>query len=277
VGILKKLLYFFILIYGGLTIFLYITQDRWVFWPTHKVSLNPGVTTKVSLSYSNVSFTTTDNKNIFGWYIPGKHRATLLYMHGSVGNISDPDRLDYIQALHKLGLDILIFDYRGYGRSQGKPTEEGTYRDAQAAVSYLRNNQGVTPDHLVYFGRELGCAVATWLAAEDPPAALLLDTPFTSMPALAKRTFTFLPIGLIARVHYNTLVNIRKVTCPVFIAHNPDDRKIPISMGEQVYKAAPDIKEFVKINPTIRTESGMYGGQAYMDSIDTFLRDKVNL
>lgn len=149
------------------------------------------------------------------------------FLHGNAGNISH--RLDSLRIFHGLGLDVLILDYRGYGRSEGRPSEEGTYRDARAASRYLVEARGVAPERIVVFGRSIGAAIAAALAVEQRPAALILESGFTSVPDLAADLYPWLPARRLARLHYDTRARLPHVTVPVLIVHSRDDEIISFS------------------------------------------------
>ncbi|MGA9572366.1 MAG: alpha/beta hydrolase, partial [Lysobacterales bacterium] len=187
--------------YFALALMLYLLQGRMVFLanlPGRALTASPE---DIGLSYENVSLTTPDDEVLHSWYVPAEDSAgAVLFLHGNAGNISH--RLDSIAIFHELGLDVLIIDYRGYGRSSGSPTEQGTYTDAQTAWDYLVDGRGIVPGKIVVFGRSLGGAVASWLAARTTPAAVILESCFTSGPDMAARLYPFLPARLITRLKY---------------------------------------------------------------------------
>jgi fermentation-respiration switch protein FrsA (DUF1100 family) len=169
----------------------------------------------------------------------------VLFCHGNAGNVSH--RLDTLQFFRSLGLGTLIFDYRGYGRSDGSPSEKGTYRDAEAAWRHLVEQRQIPPERIVILGRSLGGAVAARLAADQRPGALVVESAFTSVPDLAARMFPVYPVHLLARIRYNTLKWIRRVHCPVLVVHSRDDEMIPFRHGRRLFEAAPEPKEFLEL------------------------------
>jgi fermentation-respiration switch protein FrsA (DUF1100 family) len=200
-----------------------------------------GTPVAFGLTYEDVEITTDDGVRIHGWLVPGTRSATLLYCHGNAGNVSH--RLPKIEAFHnRLGLSILIFDYRGYGRSEGVPSEAGTYADARAMNAWLRE-QGWGP--VVYLGESLGAAVATHLASEDPPAALVLEAPFASVPAMASATVP--GAGWLFRTRYDTLGLVGRAGAPLLVLHGDADEVVPHRQGRAVFEAALEPKTFVTL------------------------------
>lgn len=228
--------------YGALLAYAYFFQERLVYFPGFGGG-STAAPTDVGLDYEEVRFRTADDLRLHGWYVPARPElAVLLFMHGNAGDITH--RLDTLRMFHDMGLSTFLFDYRGYGRSEGRPTEQGTYRDAEAAWRWLVEERGVPPDRIVVFGRSLGAAIGAWLASHREPAALIIESAFTSAPDLARRHYGFLPVGLLARIHYDTRRYIRELDCPVLILHSVDDEIVPFAHGRELYEAAPQPKQF---------------------------------
>ncbi|OFZ67536.1 MAG: lysophospholipase [Betaproteobacteria bacterium RBG_16_56_24] len=206
---------------------------------------------QIGLPYEDIHLKTSDGINLHGWYIPAvQPRGTVLFLHGNAGNISH--RLDSIEMFHRLGYSTLIFDYRGYGNSGGKPTEQGTYRDAEAAWRYLTEQRNISSCRIVLFGESLGGAVAAWLAARQKPdalkpAALVIASGFTSVPDLGQQLYPYLPVRWLARIRYDTREYLRSVTAPVLIAHSPEDDIIPFEHGRALFAAANPPKQFLEL------------------------------
>lgn len=231
--------------YGGLALLLYIFQSRLVFYPEidREVAATPAL---AGLQYEDIHLETSDGINLHGWYIPAAQpRGTVLFLHGNAGNISH--RLDSIEMFHRLGYSTLIFDYRGYGNSGGKPTEQGTYRDAEAAWRYLTGQRHIPSCHIVLFGESLGGAVAAWLASRERPAALVIASGFTSVPDLGQQLYPYLPVRWLARIRYDTREYLRSVTAPVLVAHSPEDDIIPYEHGRALFAAANPPKQFLEL------------------------------
>jgi fermentation-respiration switch protein FrsA (DUF1100 family) len=229
--------------YFGLCLLLYFRQGSMVYYPTREITLSPG---DIGLAYEDLIFFTEDGERISGWYVPAPERkGTILAFHGNGGNIGH--RLHLIGLLRSLGWDVCIIDYRGYGSSTGRPTEEGTYQDARAAWNYLVKERGLRPDRIVIHGRSLGGAVAAALAAEVNPAGLILESTFTSVPDLGHKLYPYLPVRWLCRFKYDTLARLSGISCPLLVAHSRDDDMIPFRHGERLFAAAREPKTFVPL------------------------------
>ena len=241
-------------------------EDRFIFFPSQELI---GTPSELGMEYQDVYFTSDENR-LHGWFIPGQGDVTWLWMHGNGGNISH--RLENIAMLNdRLGIAILIFDYRGYGQSEGKPSEKGTYRDAESALAYLRNLPGVDRDRIVLFGRSLGGAVAVELATRERVAGLILESPFTSIPALAKRAYPFLPVGPLLRTRYDSLSKIGRVSTPLLVLHSREDEIVPYEQGRKLFEAAPDPKTFHTIEGSGHNETYLRGGEGYWQALQDFM------
>tara|TARA_R110002020_G_scaffold11538_2_gene43262 strand:- start:990 stop:1829 length:840 start_codon:yes stop_codon:yes gene_type:complete len=225
------------------------------------------------LAWEAVTLTTEDDVALDAWWVPAPEpRASLLFFHGNAGNISH--RLESIAQFHRLGLSVLIVDYRGYGRSEGRPSEAGTALDARAAWQWLRNVVS-EPDEIVVFGRSLGAAVAAELAAsleqqQAAPAAVILESPFRSVPALAQQLYPFLPVRWLARIDYPVETYVTQISAPLLVIHSHGDEIIPFAQGEAVYRAAQEPKQLLEIQGGHNT--GFLDSEpAYSEGIDAFL------
>ncbi len=226
--------------YAALVLLIYLGQGQIVYGPSRQV--RPPL-----LAYEDVTLRTADGVQLAAWYIPAAEaRGTVLFCHGNGGNIGS--YLGNTSLLRSLGLAVFIFDYRGYGRSQGDPSEEGTYQDAEAAWRYLVEVRGVPPESIIVHGRSLGGAVAARLAADHPARALILESSFTSLPDLGQHLLPLVPVRLIARFQYNTLADVAKVHCPVLVIHSRQDEVIPFSEAQRLLAAAPGPKTLLEIH-----------------------------
>ena len=231
--------------YGAVLVLVYVFQSHLVFFPS---TGREAVVTPQSygLRYESVSIRTADGETLDAWWVPAENaRGTVLFFHGNAGNISH--RVDYLQMFHRLRFSTLIVDYRGYGKSSGTPTEAGTYRDAEAAWEHLRHARLAQPRDIVIAGESLGAAVATWLAAEVSPRAVLLFSTFTSVTDLGAQVYWFLPVRLLSRMGYDNLANLKRIRAPVFIAHSRDDDIVPFAHGRRLYEAAAEPKAFLEL------------------------------
>ena len=229
--------------YALMILFVFLYQPRLVYFPQveRELSATPRA---AGLDYEDVTLTTADNVKLHGWWVPSRNaRGTILLMHGNAGNISH--RLGYLTMFNRLGYSVLLFDYRGYGKSGGHPDEEGTYRDAEAAWLHLAATRNVAPRDIVMVAESLGGGVATWLALKYPPRALVLASTFRSVPDLGAQIYPWLPVRLLARITYDNLGRIAKVDAPVLIAHSRDDDVIPFAHGEALFAAAREPKQML--------------------------------
>ena len=232
--------------YVAVLALVYCFQERLVYYPEigRDVTATPQ---SYGLAFEPAAIQTADGETLQAWWVPAeKARGTVLLLHGNAGNISH--RLDYLLMFHRLGYSSLVVDYRGYGRSTGKPTEQGTYRDAEAAWAFLRESKSVRPPDLVIAGESLGGGVATWLAERIPPRALLLFSTFTSLNDLGAGVYWFLPVRLVSRMGYDNLGSLARIQAPVFIAHSRDDELVPFAHGRRLFEAARGDKAFVEMS-----------------------------
>lgn len=231
-------------VYVGFGLYLYVFQARQIYFPqlpSHPVQATPA---KIGLAFEPLKLKTADGETLDAWYIPSPGaRRTLLYLHGNGGNIAH--RFDPIGVFHQLGLNVLIFDYRGYGASTGKPDEAGTYADAEAAWNYLTRVRGAQPGEIVLFGESLGGAIAAWLAAHQRPAGLILYASLTSVQDMARELFPLYPSRLLVRYRYDTLGSLAGIACPLLIMHSAEDEIIPFSHGKALFEAAREPKHLL--------------------------------
>ncbi len=250
---------------------IYFLQPKFMYRPVSEVLYNPG---DIGLTYERVSLNTADGLRISAWFVPCVNaRKTVLFCHGNGGNMSH--RLDTINQLNEMGLNCFLFDYRGYGDSQGKPSEKGTYCDAEAAWDWLTEMKGIKPHNIVIFGRSMGGAIASYLAGKVQPAGLVVESSFTSYVDLGKKFYPYLPVKQFAAFDYNTLEYIKKVSCPVLVIHSKADEIIPYEFAPVLFQAANEPKEFVEIFG-IHNNGFLFSGEIYQqawgDLIDTIER-----
>jgi fermentation-respiration switch protein FrsA (DUF1100 family) len=258
------LILFFLLV----SVSLYYRQDSMLFFPEKVIRQTPK---SIGLEYEEVSLTTKDGVVISGWYIPaGDEKGVVLFCHGNAGNVSD--RLDSIKIFHDLRQSVLIFDYRGYGRSGGTISEKGTYLDAEAAWDYLTEVRHKSAGEITIFGRSLGGAIAAETALRKRPVCLVLESTFMSVPAIARKYYPWLPVGLIAKYRYATLDKIGLIRCPKLIIHSKEDEIIPFEHGRKIYEKAVPPKEFLEIKGG-HNEGFMLSGDAYKEGLGSFLND----
>jgi uncharacterized protein len=199
------------------------------------------------LQFEDAWFASADGTRLHGWYVPQEHaRATVLYCHGNGGNVALWG--DAARALHdRVGVSVLLFDYRGYGRSEGKPSEAGILADARAARAWLARREGIAENQIVLMGRSLGGGVAVDLAANDGARALVLESTFTSLPDVAQTMFPLLPARLLMQTRLNSIKKIADYHGPLLESHGTADRLIPYAIGCRLFDAANQPKQFVPI------------------------------
>ena len=250
----------------GLMLLLFVFQEKMVFFPGKRIGDTPEA---AGLPYEDVYLVTDDKIRIHGWYVPHPDaKATLLFFHGNAGNLSH--RLESISIFHDIGLSVFIIDYRGYGRSGGRPSEHGTYRDALAAWNYLVDERRLHPHEIIVFGRSLGGAVAAWSAAQVRPAAVILESTFTSIKELGKHYYPYLPVSWIARIHYPVDEYVTSFKCPALVIHSHQDDVVPVWLGQRLFEHVPEPKMFLPIFGD-HNNGFLLSRDAYVSGIKQFL------
>ncbi|NNE37551.1 MAG: alpha/beta hydrolase, partial [Gammaproteobacteria bacterium] len=195
-------------------------------------------------------------------------RATLIFFHGNGGNISH--RLEKIRIFNELGLNIFIFDYRGYGLSTGQPGEQATYADALAAYRFVTEEKAIPADNIILYGESLGAAVGTWIAKEYPHGALIIDSGFTSIVDMGRHYYPFLPVNIISRIRYPTLQHLENIESPLLVIHSTDDEIIPFEFGQKLFDSANGPKTLLQIKGD--HNAGFYISEnKYREGINQFL------
>ncbi len=235
-----------------------------------------GTPADLGLAYEEVFFPTEDGLQLHGWYVPHRESSvSLLWFHGNAGNISH--RLENLVLLHhQVRTNIFIFDYREYGKSEGEISKAGTFLDAFAAFRYLCSRADFDPCRIVLFGRSLGTALATAVAAEHSCLGLILESAFTSTDDVMRLYFRFLPPLPPGIVKYDTLSLIGKVTVPKLIIHGEYDEIIPLWMGKRLHEAAGPPKEFYLITGASHNETYLAGGQEYFRKFKAFVDSLIS-
>jgi uncharacterized protein len=245
-------------------------ERRSLYYPDKEMAATPAID---QLAFDDVFLKTSDGVRIHGWFVPGalkgKPGKTIVVFHGNAGNISH--RLDKLLELRKLDVNVLLLDYRGYGKSEGLPSEQGTYRDGEAAYTYLTEERKIPPADLIFYGESLGSAVAVEMARRHPVGGLILESPFTSTIAMGKLVFPWLPVRWMVRYRYDNLSKIPELRLPILIMHSPQDEVVPFAMGQQLYAAAPQPKTFFELTGD---HNGGYErtGRRYVEAMSSFLK-----
>jgi fermentation-respiration switch protein FrsA (DUF1100 family) len=260
--------------YAVLAVALFFYQPNLLYFPDMPSREIKATPRDIGRGFEALTLTTRDDEQLDAWFIPADPaRGVVLFCHGNAGNISH--RLVSIQLLNELGLSVLIFDYRGYGQSTGKPTEKGTYRDADAAWAYLVEQRGIPAEHIILFGRSLGASIAADLATRQNAAGLILESGFTSVPDVAAKLYPWLPVRWFSRYQYDTRKKLANIHSPVLIAHSRDDEIILYSNGERLYEAANEPKQFLQLRGG-HNDGFFVSGKDYIQGLDSFLEMILN-
>ncbi|THJ24035.1 MAG: alpha/beta hydrolase [Nitrospira sp. CG24E] len=219
-------------------------------------------------------FQAADGARLFGWYVEAlADRPVILWCHGNAGNIVH--RIENLKLLYQLGLSVFLFDYRGYGRSQGKPSEEGLYQDAFGAHDYLTRIRMIRSERVIIFGRSLGAAVAGELAAQKPAVGLILESSFPSIEAVAKFHYGGLPVHWLLGTDFALTDRLPHLSLPKLIIHGDKDDIIPIELGRQVFEAATPPKSFYVIPGADHNNTYQVGGAAYFRQWTEFIHTSL--
>jgi fermentation-respiration switch protein FrsA (DUF1100 family) len=244
---------------------------------------------KTFIDVEDKFITTSDGTRIHGWLCspggdlsqattlasacrnelsPGHDLPVILFLHGNAGNITD--RYELVQELVKIPARVFIIDYRGYGKSEGTPTEAGIYNDGQAAWDFLTGEASINPGRIILYGESLGGAVAVELAARVNPGGLIVQSSFTSMPDMVSRIAPGFPRFLF-HTRMNSLAKVKSAGCPKLFVHGTKDDLVPIEMGKRLYAASADPKEFYEISGAGHNDVFETGGPAYLDTLRLFV------
>ena len=254
-----KLLLATVACYGVLVLVVYLMQARMLYLPHVPGRSLDRTPAAIGADYTDVSIRASDGVRLHGWFLPGDSDRVLLFFHGNAGNISH--RLESIRQFLQLGLSVLIIDYRGYGQSEGRTTEQGIYRDAEAAWQYLLEINGTPEGRILLFGRSMGASAAAYLAARHRPLAVVVESSFTSVPDIAGEYYPWLPVRWLSRLRHSTEGFVRQADCPVLVIHSRDDEIVPFRHGEAIFAAAGEPKVLLELRGTHN---------------DAFLRDEHN-
>ena len=229
-----------LLIYGALRFF----EWKMLYFPRAEIEATPAL---LGLRFEDITFMAEDGVKLNGWWLPHERaRGTVLHCHGNAGNLGH--RVELAQRLHQLGVNVFLFDYRGYGQSAGWPSENGLARDARAAYEFVRAQYGDTEQPpLLLHGQSLGGAVAARLALEKQVRGVILESAFTSVPDMARQMYPGLPLHRLVSARYDALASVGKLTAPKLIAHSPDDDMIPFEMGRRLFEQAAPPKRFIAL------------------------------
>ena len=242
-----------------------ILENTFLYFPSRELASSPR---DHGLESEDLHLVAGDGVRLFGWWIRGGGRRAVLFFHGNAGNAAD--RLDRIRILNRrYGLDVALVDYRGYGKSEGSPSEEGLGLDARAVYDVARQ-RGFPPERIVVFGESLGSAVAVGLAAERPCAGVILETPFLSIRAMARQHYPFIP-GPLIRTRFDNGERIAAVAAPKLFLVAEHDDVVPPGQGRRLFEVAPPPKTLYVIPGARHNDTYFVGGEPYWKAIEGFL------
>ena len=237
------------LLYLIILLVLWLAQSRLVFFPGNERTLTPAPAA-LGLRTERIEFAAEDSVPLVGWIMPSASTPSgfwLLICHGNAGNLSQFDRPVHYAGLTRLGLNLLAFDYRGYGESGGAVSEQGLYRDADASYRYLRDQRGVPADRIIIFGHSLGSAVAVDLASRMPAAGLIVEGALISAVHRGQELYPYIPVRWLARSRFSSIDKVSHITVPKLFLHAVRDEVIPLAHGRRLFEAAPEPKRFVEL------------------------------
>lgn len=262
----KSILWVFIACLVFFWLFYPRIENSFVFHPDKSFRVCPA---QLGLFAQNIHFQARDGVRLHGWFFKGRKKGpVMLFCHGNAGNISH--RLENIKAILKHGFSVFIFDYRGYGKSAGNPSEQGIYSDGLAAYDYLVNEQHISLERIVLFGRSLGAAVATHIALHQKACLLVLESGFTSTKDMAKTMGPFALLSPFLPAHYHNLAKVPHIPIPKLIIHGNRDEIIPFSMGKRLYEAAAGPKTFYPLSGAGHNDTWIVGGNRYFQTLEDF-------
>ena len=249
----------------GLAALLWFAQRSLIYFPDSDVP----PPSAVGLPRADVvTFDTEDGLHLHAWFVPAREPArdrTVIVFNGNAGHRGY--RAPLAARLADEGFSTLLVDYRGFGGNPGLPSEHGLQRDARAALAYARTRPDVDPSRIVYFGESLGAAVAIDLAAEHPPAALVLRSPFSSMADIGQYHYPFLPVRWLLRDRYPSIDHIGRIGCPVLVIAGSADRVVPLTNSTELYEAAPEPKRLVIIEDADHNDEALAWGPKVIEEI----------
>ncbi len=245
--------------------FIRFFEYKSLYFPLRKIEFNPE---DIGLNYEDVNLTTKDGVQISAWFIPSESpRATLLFSHGNGGNISH--RLEKIKIFNGLNLDVLIFDYRGYGMSRGSPSEKGLYLDAEAVYDCLVNEKKISPRKIIGYGESLGGAVIIDLAVKRELRGVIIESSFTSVRDMAKKIFPFIP-SFVYKSSFDSLAKIEDIKIPKLIFHSINDEIVPFKLGRRLFDNAAEPKEFAEMKGG-HNDAFIISKDIFVSKVDSFI------
>ena len=243
-------------------------EDAFIYFPDHETFMTPA---DLGLAYEEVRF--GEEGRLHGWFVPGRTDVTILWFHGNASNLSHPGRVEFIRLMHdRLGVGFFIFDYRGYGQSEGRSIRGGPLPGRPGRAGILcESREDVNPDRIVYYGRSLGGAVASHLATEEPPYRLVLESAFSSAPDMAQVVFPFLPVRYVVTSRFSNRDHLAGVHAPVLIIHGDGDDQVPVKQADTLYAIANEPKQLYIVRGADHNDVHYAGGEPYLETFAAFL------
>lgn len=261
----NRLFVIILLSIGLFLLYIKYLENKGIYYPVKGIELYPS---SIGLPFEDVFITTKDGVKINGWFIPQPDaKYTLLFCHGNAGNIAG--RIDKIILLRETRLNIFIIDYRGYGRSQGRPSEHGFYLDAKAAYDYLLNRRNIKPEQIILYGESLGTAVVVDLASKEKVRAVILEGAFSSGRDMAGRIYPFLPTFFFSNI-FDSIAKIKKIDASKLFIHSRSDEIVPYDLARKLYDAAKEPKDFGEITGGHNT-APLDSKERHISSIASFI------
>lgn len=265
------------LLYAGECAYMWATQKSHIFEPAQAIQTTPD---RMGMAYDELHIPVgsgADRGELDAWWVPAanKEAPTVLYFHGNDRNISN--HLEHTEHFHQLGYNVLLADYRGYGKSSGgSPSERKVFEDAETAWQYLIKVRGAKPGKTFIYGHSLGGAIAIDLAVHHPEAAgLIAESTFTSMQAMGEISYSYLPVGWLINQRFESLKKMPKLKVPVLLIHGTWDPRIPVEMARELYAAAPEPKTLILIPGGEHSNSASIGWVQYRNALSTFVRQNA--
>lgn len=263
-----------VILYSIACLYLFFQQTRFIFFPSAVIETTPKF---FNLDYQEVWLPVTTNsgkvERIHGWWIPTSqpHAKVLLYLHGNGINIGA--NVTHANRFHQMGFSVLLIDYRGYGRSEGSPTESGVYQDAAAAWDYLIKQQ-IKPSQVFIYGHSLGGAIAIDLAVKHPQAAgLIVESSFTSIQEMVdyQGMYRIFPVNLLLHQRFDSISKVRSLQLPVLFIHGTADGQVPATLSQKLYEAAPEPKQLLLVPEAGHNNTAEVAGSSYFQAVQKFV------
>ncbi len=268
--IISVVVFCLILFYAFLVLYLYIRQKNLVFLPTPSYPIH--TPKEIGIDFEEHFYQYPNGDTIHCWFIPAQSptKTTILFCHGNSGNLGD--RLEIIRVLRDLGVNLLLFDYRGYGASRGEVSENNTYEDGERMIEFLKEKKDIHESDIILYGRSLGGGVATELSSRHPNIkALILDSTFTSLPEIGQHYYPYIPVKWILKYRYDNLGKIKRIKSPKLIIHSQEDEVIPVSHAHKLYQAALPPKDLLILPKGGHNDCFIVSQEEYLSGLKSFL------